>query len=325
MKDVREAIDARRDRLGEHGQRTVLFIDEVHRFNKSQQDLLLPGDRDRPGRPHRRDDREPLLRGERPADEPLDPVPPAPARRRRPRGARARAASRCARSAITDEALDAITVGRATVTRGCLTTLDTAIVLARAHGRDDVGPRRRRARRPRARRPPLPPVARQALRPDQRLHQVGARLGPRRRALLAGHDARERREPAVPRAPPGDPRERGRRAGRPHRPASSPTPPRARSSSSGCPRHVSTLAHATCTLALAPKSNSVTRALGAAKRAVREGGSPRYPITCAAPTTAGASELGFGTATATPTTTPRGWVDQQYLPDALVGQLLRPE
>src|SRR5687767_3151883 len=30
------------DRLGMHGQRTVLFIDEIHRFNKAQQDAILP-------------------------------------------------------------------------------------------------------------------------------------------------------------------------------------------------------------------------------------------------------------------------------------------
>jgi putative ATPase len=42
VKDVREALARARDLLGEHGQHTVLFIDEVHRFNKSQQDLLLP-------------------------------------------------------------------------------------------------------------------------------------------------------------------------------------------------------------------------------------------------------------------------------------------
>ena len=35
---VREAAD----RLGMHGQRTVLFIDEIHRFNKTQQDAILP-------------------------------------------------------------------------------------------------------------------------------------------------------------------------------------------------------------------------------------------------------------------------------------------
>jgi putative ATPase len=42
VKDVREALVRATERLGDHDQRTVLFIDEVHRFNKSQQDLLLP-------------------------------------------------------------------------------------------------------------------------------------------------------------------------------------------------------------------------------------------------------------------------------------------
>ncbi|MGH9082062.1 MAG: AAA family ATPase, partial [Acidimicrobiales bacterium] len=42
VKDVREAIDGARRRLGEHGQGTILFVDEVHRFNKAQQDVLLP-------------------------------------------------------------------------------------------------------------------------------------------------------------------------------------------------------------------------------------------------------------------------------------------
>jgi putative ATPase len=42
VKDVKEALARARDRLGESGQATVLFIDEVHRFNKAQQDLLLP-------------------------------------------------------------------------------------------------------------------------------------------------------------------------------------------------------------------------------------------------------------------------------------------
>jgi putative ATPase len=43
VKDVRTAIEAAKDRLSFHGERTVLFVDEVHRFSKSQQDALLPG------------------------------------------------------------------------------------------------------------------------------------------------------------------------------------------------------------------------------------------------------------------------------------------
>jgi putative ATPase len=43
VKDVRAAVEAARERLSFHGERTVLFVDEVHRFSKSQQDALLPG------------------------------------------------------------------------------------------------------------------------------------------------------------------------------------------------------------------------------------------------------------------------------------------
>ena len=42
VKDVREVMERARARLGEHEQRTILFLDEIHRFNKAQQDALLP-------------------------------------------------------------------------------------------------------------------------------------------------------------------------------------------------------------------------------------------------------------------------------------------
>ena len=42
VKDIREQIAAARERQRLHGQGTILFVDEVHRFNKSQQDALLP-------------------------------------------------------------------------------------------------------------------------------------------------------------------------------------------------------------------------------------------------------------------------------------------
>jgi putative ATPase len=42
VKDVREVLARARDRLGGSGQRTILFLDEIHRFNKAQQDALLP-------------------------------------------------------------------------------------------------------------------------------------------------------------------------------------------------------------------------------------------------------------------------------------------
>jgi putative ATPase len=42
VKDVRAAVDAARRTLGLSGTQTVLFVDEVHRFSKTQQDALLP-------------------------------------------------------------------------------------------------------------------------------------------------------------------------------------------------------------------------------------------------------------------------------------------
>src|SRR5262249_44587009 len=42
VKDVREVAERARNRLGEHGQGTILFLDEVHRFSRAQQDVLLP-------------------------------------------------------------------------------------------------------------------------------------------------------------------------------------------------------------------------------------------------------------------------------------------
>ena len=41
-KDMETVISQAKDRLGMYGKKTILFIDEIHRFNKSQQDYLLP-------------------------------------------------------------------------------------------------------------------------------------------------------------------------------------------------------------------------------------------------------------------------------------------
>lgn len=42
IKDIREAIASAEESLKEQGQKSILFVDEVHRFNKAQQDALLP-------------------------------------------------------------------------------------------------------------------------------------------------------------------------------------------------------------------------------------------------------------------------------------------
>src|SRR3712207_6713530 len=42
VKDLRAALDGARERLKYEGRGTLMFVDEVHRFNKAQQDALLP-------------------------------------------------------------------------------------------------------------------------------------------------------------------------------------------------------------------------------------------------------------------------------------------
>src|SRR5437588_7491448 len=42
VKEVRELLQQARQQLEDTGQRTILFVDELHRFNRAQQDVLLP-------------------------------------------------------------------------------------------------------------------------------------------------------------------------------------------------------------------------------------------------------------------------------------------
>ncbi len=42
IKDIKEVVSDAKDRQGMYGTKTILFIDEIHRFNKTQQDALLP-------------------------------------------------------------------------------------------------------------------------------------------------------------------------------------------------------------------------------------------------------------------------------------------
>ena len=40
--DLRRIVEGARERRGMYGRRTLLFVDEIHRFNKAQQDVILP-------------------------------------------------------------------------------------------------------------------------------------------------------------------------------------------------------------------------------------------------------------------------------------------
>ena len=41
-KDMEEVVSQAKDNMGMYGKKTILFVDEIHRFNKGQQDYLLP-------------------------------------------------------------------------------------------------------------------------------------------------------------------------------------------------------------------------------------------------------------------------------------------
>ena len=317
VKEVREALTRARERLGEQNQRTVLFIDEVHRFNKSQQDLLLPAT----------ETGQVVLIGattENPYFEVnaalmsrstlwrLHPLEQRDLEVLVKRGVELR------NSAITDEALEAITSASDGDARVALTTLDTAIVLARAQEPASD----------------LVEIAQVAQARDGRLYhqsrdthfdQISAFI-----KSVRGSDPDGALYWLVTMLESGEsPRFLARRLvilasedigladpmGLVLADAAARTV-----EFIGLPEGRLTLAHATLTLALMPKSNSVTRALGAVTRAVQEGGLVEVPDHLRGSAYRGASEQGFGTDYKYPHDFDRGWVDQQYLPASLVGQ-----
>jgi putative ATPase len=88
----------------------------------------------------------------------------------------------------------------------------------------------------------------------------------------------------------------------------------------GLPEARLNLAHATLTLALSAKSNSVTRALDAASAAVARGESEEVPEHLRDAHYAGAREQGFGAQYRYPHDYEDGWVDQTYLPTGRLGE-----
>jgi len=316
VKDVREALSRAHDRLGERGQKTVLFIDEVHRFNKSQQDLLLPAT----------ESGEIVLIGattENPYFEVnaalmsrctlwrLKPLTEAELLTLAHRGLELRNAS------ASDEALSAVTSSADGDARGALTTLDTAIILA--HAQSGVGTQVSVEHIAQARDGRLYHQSAdthydqvsafiKSVRgsdPDAALYWLvtllesgeSARFLARRLVILASEDIGLADPMGLLVA------ESAARA----------------VEFVGLPEARLTLAHATITLALLPKSNAVTRALGAVTQAVQAGGHIEVPDHLRDGHYRGAREIGFGTNYQYPHDFDNGWVDQQYLPDGQKG------
>jgi putative ATPase len=318
VKEVREALNRAHDRLGEQGQRTVLFIDEVHRFNKSQQDLLLPAT----------ETGEIVLIGAT-TENPYFEVNAALMSRSTlwrlhtlneqdlaelvERGLELR------RATITPEAIEAITSSADGDARVALTTLDTAIILARAEGGNDapvdvshVAQARDGRLYHQSRDTHYDQVSAliKSVRgsdPDAALYWLvtllesgeSARFLARRLVILASEDVGLADPMGLLVA------EAAARA----------------VEFVGLPEARLTLAHATVTLALLPKSNSITRALGAVTHAVQSGGLVDVPDHLRDASYRSASKIGFGLTYDHPHDFAGGWVDQQYLPDGLVGSV----
>ena len=321
VKDVREVAERARGRLGEHGQGTILFLDEVHRFSRTQQDALLP---------HVEDglfvligattenpffsltgpllSRSTLFR--------LEPLAPEALRllleraMTDPRG--------LAEDGLTidDDALDHLVDHAEGDARHALTSLEVATALAVEAQRSSVDLADAEAA-----------LALRALRygDDEhydvlsafiksirgsdadaglywlaRMIQAGEdpRLIARRLVILASEDVGLADSMGVVVA------DAAARA----------------VEFVGMPEAQLNLAHAVLYLARAPKSNSVVAALGAAMTDVREQPAGRVPQHLRDAHYPGAARLGHGEGYRYPHDEPGGWVDQEHRPDEVSGR-----
>jgi putative ATPase len=328
VKDVREALAEAERRLGEHGQGTMLFVDEVHRFNKSQQDVLLPAVEDglvvligaTTENPFF-EVNPPLL--SRSSLWRLRPLSPENLRTLIERGLRAEEAS------ATGDAIDAVVAACEGDARAALTTIEVAVALARASAAssgasagggpgplvltmDDMA----RARDGR--------LFHQGA--DEHYDQISALIKSVRgsdpdaglywmaRMIEGGEDPRflARRLVILASEDIGlaDPQalliaEAAARA----------------VEYVGLPEAALNLAEAVVYLARAPKSNSVTVALGRAQEDVRSGAQQEVPTHLRDSHYKGAASLGHGAGYVYPHDDPTGVVAQQYRPEALEGHV----
>ena len=330
VKDVREALTEASRRLGEHGQGTMLFVDEVHRFNKSQQDVLLPAV----------EDGLVVLIGATTENPFFEVNPPLLSRsslwRLRPlsaenlrtlvlRGLEAEDA------AAEDDAIDAVVAACEGDARAALTTVEVAVALARAGagGAGAAGESGAGAGRL------VLTMADMARARDGRLFHQGAdehydqisaliksvrgsdpdaglywmarmieggedpRFLARRMVILASEDIGLADPQALLIA------EAAARA----------------VEYVGLPEAALNLAEAVIYLARAPKSNSVIVALGRAQEDVRSGAPQEVPTHLRDSHYKGAESLGHGEGYVYPHADPQGVVAQQYRPEALEGHV----
>ena len=210
VKDVRDVMARAEARLGERGERTILFLDEVHRFNKAQQDALLPAVESGLLTLIGATTENPYFELNAPPALPELAVPPRAHRHRRHPGAARPWPRRRGRHRRSRGPGPARRAGHRRRPPGAHRPRG----LHRPHR--PGAPRHHGPRRGRPRRHGAALRARRALRRRLRVHQEHPRLGPRGGRALPRPDDRSRRGRPLHRPPPRHPRQRGRRHGRPH-------------------------------------------------------------------------------------------------------------
>ncbi|MEZ0579998.1 replication-associated recombination protein A [Nocardioides sp. MH1] len=320
VKEVRAAIDAARRELVATGKETVLFVDEVHRFSKAQQDALLPGVENRWVTLVAATTENPsfsvispllsrslLLRLESLTDADIQEVLERAVEDERGLGGRYR---------LDDEARDHIVRLAGGDARRSLTYLEAAAGAAGLQGGDAITVERAETAADQA-------AVRYDRDGDQHYDVVSAFIKSVRgsdadaalhylaRMLEAGEDPRfiARRLMILASEDIGlaDP-------------MALPTAVAAAQTVQliGMPEAQLTLAHATVALAVAPKSNAVTTAIGAAIADVRAGKIGAVPPHLRDAHYAGAKKLGHGTSYVYSHDQPFGVAEQQYAPDVVL-------
>jgi len=320
--DVRRVVQEGRERLRAVNRRTVLFIDEVHRFNKAQQDALLPGV----------EDGSVVFIGATTENPFFSVIGPLLSRatlfRLEPLGdehitrivRRAIADDRGLAGAVTaeDDAVDAIVVRAEGDARIALNALEAAAGRARAAGRsivtaEDVADamRTRYLRYDRAGDAHYDVTS--AFIKSMRGSDPDAAVAWLVRMIEAGEDPRfiARRMIIFASEDVGvaDPSALGVAVAAAQA-----------VEMVGLPEAAINLTHATVALALAPKSNGVIRALGAAQRDLEQMGRGQVPGHLRDAHYRGAAALGHGEGYRYPHDHPGGTVEQTYMPEGLQGR-----
>jgi putative ATPase len=323
---VREATDRARARLGEQGRGTILFLDEVHRFSRTQQDALLPHVEEGLFVLIGATTENPFfsLTGPLLSRSTLFRLEPLTADDLRalllraltddPRGLGDEHLT------IDDDALTHLADRAEGDARHALTSLDVAAALASESGRTSITLADSEAA-----------IAMRALRYGDDEHydvlsafikslrgsDVDASLYWLARMITAGEDARliARRMVILASEDVG--------MADPNGLVVADAAARA-VEFVGMPEAQLNLAHAAIYLASAPKSNSVITAIGAAMQDVRDRPAGAVPSHLRDSHYPGAAKLGHGDGYVYPHDEPDGWVEQQYRPDDLAERYWKP-